>query len=84
MPPQQAAMASQQEATALMTISGEAAKAAVPEARSRRPAIVKVLFIVKSVSIIWKKAFGSICEIHRGGGSSASTMSDLSDVLRTR
>ena len=51
-PPQQAAIASQQEATALMTISGEAAKAAVPEARSRRPAIVKVLFMVKSVSLI--------------------------------
>lgn len=56
MPPQQAAIASQQEATALMTISGEAAKAAVPEARSRRPAIVKVLFMVKSVSLIWEKS----------------------------
>lgn len=48
-PPQQAAMALQHEATALMTVSGEAAKAAVPEASSRRPAVMRVFFMVISV-----------------------------------
>lgn len=49
MPPQQAAIALQHEATALMTVSGEAAKAAVPEASSRKPAIVRVLFMMVSI-----------------------------------
>lgn len=48
-PPQQAAIASQHEAIALTTVSGDAAKAAVPDASSRRPASMRVFFMVLSV-----------------------------------
>jgi len=42
---QQAARASQQEATAWITVSGDAAKAAVPDASRIRPATAKTFFM---------------------------------------
>lgn len=49
--PQQATMTLQHEATALITVSGEAAKAAVPEASSSRPAMANVFFMFVSVRL---------------------------------